>query len=76
MRPRKDTSSQQRPVAIEQDLEAALPDLSLQQGRPNIAAVLRSHLKQHPETHDVAVFVAGERIGFTQTMRCLYSCLP
>jgi len=75
VRPRNDTSSQQQHIALEQDLEAALPDLSVQQGRPNIAAVLRSHLEQHLETHDVAVFVAGERTGFTQMLCCPYSCL-
>ena len=76
MRPRNDTTSQQQDVAIEEDLEAALPDLPVQQGRPNIAAVLGSHTEQHPETHDVAVFVAGELIGFTRTLCRPYSCVP
>lgn len=44
---------------IERDLEAAFPKLPMQQGRPHVAAVLKAHLEQHPETRDVAVFVAG-----------------
>ena len=52
---------QQRSESTERDLEAAFPDLPMQRGRPHVAAVLRRHLEQHPETRDVAVFVAGEQ---------------
>ena len=43
----------------ELDLEAALPDLPLQCGRPNVPAVLAAHLKAHADISDIAVFVAG-----------------
>ena len=45
--------------ALELDLEAALPDLPLQYGRPDVPAVLAAHLKAHADISDIAVFVAG-----------------
>ena len=41
------------------DVEAALPDLPLQYGRPDVPAVLAAHLKAHADISDIAVFVAG-----------------
>ena len=43
----------------ELDFEAALPDLPLQYGRPDVPAVLAAHLEAHADIADIAVFVAG-----------------
>ncbi len=46
--------------STEQDLEAPFPLLPMRQGRPNVTAVLKSHLERHPEACDVGVFIAGK----------------